>query len=273
MTDHSSVSPHSSPNSSPHSLPHFGLVIVGDEILSGRRRDTHLTKVVEMLNQRGLCLSWARILGDDTDELVECYRDSFAKGHIVFSTGGIGATPDDLTREAVARALGTVTERHPEGVELLMEYSRETGRELTDARYRLVEFPVGSTLIPNPVNRIPGFSIRDHHFVPGFPQMAWPMLEWVLDTHYPDCADRNYREYALMLVGAHESAVIPVMEDLLARYPDVKVFSLPIIGEVPRVELGVKGPQLSAKAAFSDMKQQLQALSLTWERCEHSDGD
>lgn len=251
----------------------FGLIIVGDEILSGRRRDTHLAKVADMLSERGLQLSWAHVLGDDRDALVACYRHSFSRGHVVFSTGGIGATPDDLTREAVAEALGSTTERHPEGVALLHRFARETGRELTEARYRLVEFPRGCTLIPNPVNGIPGFSIRDHHFVPGFPQMAWPMLEWVLDTHYPDRADHNYREYALMLVNAHESAIIPVMEALLARYPDVKVFSLPIIGDVPRVELGVKGPQLSARNAFADMKQQLQALSLQWQRCERSDDD
>lgn len=266
MTDqHSSVS-----TSTPTSPPHFGLVIVGDEILSGRRTDTHLARVVEMLNQRGLCLSWARILGDDVDELVECYRQSFAKGHVVFSTGGIGATPDDLTREAVAQALDTVTARHPEGVELLTEYSRETGRELTPARYRLVEFPVGSSIIPNPVNRIPGFSIQDHHFVPGFPQMAWPMLEWVLDTYYLDFADHNYREYAVMVEHAHESALIPIMEALLQRYADVKVFSLPILGNPPRVELGVKGPQLSAKNAFTEMKRELQARSLSWQRCDNS---
>ncbi|MCK9469934.1 MAG: molybdopterin-binding protein [Porticoccaceae bacterium] len=252
--------------------PCFGLVIVGDEILSGRRRDTHLAKVVEMLNQRGLRLSWAHVLGDDMEAQVACYRDSFAKGHIVFSTGGIGATPDDLTREAVAQALDTVTERHPEGVELLKQFVRETGRELTEARYRLVEFPRGSTLIPNPVNRIPGFSIHHHHFVPGFPQMAWPMLEWVLDTYYRHHGDLDYREHALMLISTHESVIIPVMETLLARYPDVKVFSLPILGEVPRIELGVKGPQASADAAFADMKEQLQTLSLRWEPYEANRG-
>jgi molybdopterin-biosynthesis enzyme MoeA-like protein len=245
---------------------HIGLVIVGDEILSGRRTDQHLTKIVSMLNERGLCLNWARVLGDDMDELVECYQQSFAKGHLVLSTGGIGATPDDLTREAVARALGTVTERHPEGVELLKQYSQEAGRELTDTRYRLVEFPRGSTIIPNPVNRIPGFSIQHHHFVPGFPKMAWPMLEWVLDTHYPDIADRNYREHALMVEGATESSIIPLLEQLLVDFPGIKVFSLPILGEPPRIELGVKGPQLLAKDAFNALKQGLQALEIQWLR-------
>jgi molybdopterin-biosynthesis enzyme MoeA-like protein len=245
---------------------HIGLVIVGDEILSGRRTDQHLTKIVSMLNERGLCLNWARVLGDDMDELVECYQQSFAKGHLVLSTGGIGATPDDLTREAVARALGTVTERHPEGVELLKQYSQEAGRELTDTRYRLVEFPRGSTLIPNPVNRIPGFSIQHHHFVPGFPQMAWPMLEWVLDNHYASLGDHNYREHSLMAQGCAESSIIPLLEQLLADFPGIKVFSLPILGDSPRIELGVKGPQLLAKNAFNTMKEGLQALDIQWQR-------
>ncbi len=247
-------------------MQQIGLVIVGDEILSGRRQDRHLSQVVSMLTERGLCLSWARILGDDLDELIDCYRQSFAKGHIVFSTGGIGATPDDLTRLAVARALDSVTERHPEGVALLERFARETGRELTDTRYRLVEFPRGSSIIPNPVNGIPGFSIQDHHFVPGFPQMAWPMLAWVLDNHYPDLSNHNYREYSLMLKGANESAIIPLMEQLLADYPDCKVFSLPIMDEEPRIELGVKGPQLNAKLAFADLKAGLNKLSIAWDQ-------
>lgn len=244
----------------------IGLVIVGDEILSGRRTDKHLSRVVEMLNQRGLCLSWARIMGDDSSALERCYRESFEAGEIVLSTGGIGATPDDLTRAAAAAAAGTVTERHPQGCELLEGFARKTGRELTPERYRLVEFPKGSRLIPNPVNSIPGFSVADHHFVPGFPQMAWPMLEWVLDTYYSELGDHSFQEYSLMVESANETRIIPLMEKLLLDFPDVKVFSLPIMEGTPRIELGVKGPQLSAKLAFAQMKADLQALSLAWRR-------
>ncbi len=248
-----------------------GLIIVGDEILSGRRTDKHLPYIVEMLNKRGLCLSWARIMGDDSEALVECYRDSFASGDIVLSTGGIGATPDDLTREAVARATGTVTERHPEGSKLLEGFARETGRILTPERYRLIEFPKGSRLIPNPVNKIPGFSVADHHFVPGFPQMAWPMLEWVLDHYYANLGDDSYREYELIVEGANESTIIPLMESIMAEFPDVKAFSLPIIEGEPRIEFGVKGPMLSAKLAFEAMKDGLNKLPLTWRRLDADD--
>ncbi len=244
----------------------IGLIIVGDEILSGRRTDKHLPKIVEILKQRSLSLDWVRILGDDPDDLEHCYRDSFARGDLVFSTGGIGATPDDLTREAVARARGIEMERHPEGKEILEQRAQETGRTLTPEGYRLIEFPAGSELVPNPFNGIPGFALEKHYFVPGFPQMAWPMIEWVLDTHYPDLGEHQYREYSLLVHSANESQVIPAMETIMRDYPEVKAFSLPIIGDVLRIELGVKGPEQQAKPALAYLKQALNDLQLQWDR-------
>lgn len=244
----------------------IGLIIVGDEILSGRRTDKHLGKVIELLNARDMCLSWVRILGDSPADLVACYRDSFASDALVFSTGGIGATPDDLTRTAVATALNSHTERHPEGAVLLEEFAQKNNRELTPERYRLIEFPAGSELIPNPYNGIPGFKIDHHHFVPGFPEMAWPMMEWVLDTHYPTLGNDKQCEHSLFIQGASESRIIPVMESIQISFMDVKTFSLPILGDNPRIELGVKGPQLQAKYAFDEMKKILSAEKIEWLR-------
>ena len=84
----------------------IGLIIVGDEILSGRRQDKHFSKVVELLSARGMQLGWAEVLPDDRDTLVAAYRRSFASGDVVLSCGGIGGTPDDHTRQAAAAALG-----------------------------------------------------------------------------------------------------------------------------------------------------------------------
>ncbi len=244
----------------------IGLTIVGDEILSGRRVDKHLPAVVEMLKQRGLALNWCRIVGDDNELLEATLRDSFASGDLVFSTGGIGGTPDDLTREAAARALNSHTERHPQGLEILKDFARERNRELKPVHYRMIEFPRGSELIPNPVNRIPGFSIRDHHFVPGFPEMAAPMIEWVLDNRYAHLADDQYTERAIMVYGQYESAMIPIMESVLVTYPGIKVFSLPVISEEkPRVELGVKGGLQQVTAAMADMASQLEAIGAAFE--------
>src|SRR5213595_816806 len=92
----------------------FGLLIVGDEILSGKRADKHLPKVIELLAARGLALTWARYVGDDPKRITADLRDAFASGDLVFSCGGIGATPDDHTRQCAAAALGVPLELHPE---------------------------------------------------------------------------------------------------------------------------------------------------------------
>lgn len=91
----------------------IGLVIVGDEILSGKRQDKHLGKVIELLAARGLMLSWARYVGDDRPRITAALRDAFTGGDLVFSCGGIGATPDDHTRQCAASALGVNLALHP----------------------------------------------------------------------------------------------------------------------------------------------------------------
>ena len=162
----------------------FGAIIIGDEILSGKRQDKHFAKIIEMLGTRGLRLSWVEYVGDDRARLTAIFRRTMAAGDIVFSCGGIGNTPDDHTRQAVAAALGVGLELHPQGYEELK--ARFNGEEINDLRKLLVTFPAGVSIIPNPFNRIPGFMVNDHFFVPGFPQMAHPMIEWALDTFYRD---------------------------------------------------------------------------------------
>jgi molybdopterin-biosynthesis enzyme MoeA-like protein len=245
----------------------FGLIIIGDEILSGRRRDQHLPKVIELLGERGLQLAWAEIVGDDRARITALLARTLAGPDIVFSCGGIGATPDDHTRQCAAAALGVPLALHPEGKQLVQERIRETAREAgieadLDApenlqRLKLAEFPLGATLIPNPYNRIPGFSVARHHFVPGFPVMAWPMIAWVLDTHYRELFHRVARiERALLVYEQAESVLTPLMESLEADYPRVNVFSLPSVGDVKtrrHIELGVKGDPLQVDAAFDAM--------------------
>src|SRR6476661_8313003 len=158
-----------------------GLVIVGDEILSGKRADKHMPKLIELLAARGLQPGWAEYVGDAPDRITATLERAFSSGDIVFSYGGIGATPDDHTRQCAGNALGLPLVLHPEAES---EIRARFGAETTAQRLKMGEFPQGSEIIPNPVNRVPGFSIRNHHFVPGFPQMAWPMIEWVLDERY-----------------------------------------------------------------------------------------
>ena len=107
----------------------IGLIIIGDEILSGKRADKHMSKVIELLNARGLSLSWARFLGDERDSITTNLRDAFAAPGIVFSCGGIGATPDDHTRQCAAAALGVELALHVEAQALIEARMRDIATE------------------------------------------------------------------------------------------------------------------------------------------------
>jgi len=220
----------------------FGAYIIGDEILVGKRQDKHFSFLIEALGRRGLRLAWAQYLGDEPERLTAAFGRSLAAGEAVFSFGGIGATPDDHTRQCVAAAARVRLAVHPEAER---EIRGRFGAETTPARLRMGEFPEGSSIIPNPVNRIPGFSYGEHHFVPGFPQMARPMVEWVLDTRYRGLFDRDrWSEESILVYEAGESQLIAAMEAVGAAYSGVKVFSLPSMGEDGsrrHVELGVRG--------------------------------
>jgi molybdopterin-biosynthesis enzyme MoeA-like protein len=261
----------------------FGLIIIGDEILSGKRSDKHLPRVIELLGERGLRLGWAEIVGDDPARITALLQRTFAGTDTVFSCGGIGATPDDHTRQCTGAALGLPLVLHPEGRLLVQERIRETAREAgieadLDApenlqRLKMAEFPQGAALIPNPYNRIPGFTVaRDggapHHFVPGFPVMAWPMIAWVLDTHY---STLFHREAHVEVYGQAESALTPLMERLEAAYPDVNVFSLPSVGDDKtrrHIELGVKGDPTQVDAAFDEMCTELTRVGAEYQRLQ-----
>src|SRR5205814_1149518 len=185
-----------------------GLIIIGDEILSGKRIDQHFREVVQLLAARGLQLGWAEFLGDARDRIAATLKRTFASGDIVFSCGGIGATPDDHTRQCAAAALGVTVKLHPEAEREIR--ARFPAQEATPQRLKMGEFPDGAQIIPNPVNRIPGFSLKEHYFVPGFPQMAQPMIEWVLDTKYRHLFDRDrWAEDSILVYEAGESQLIP----------------------------------------------------------------
>lgn len=244
----------------------FGALIIGDEILSGRRADKHLSKVIELLGARGLKLGWARYAGDDRPRLIETLRQTFATGDIVFSFGGIGATPDDHTRQSAAAALGLELALHPEAE---TEIRARFGEEITPERLQMGVYPVGSEIIPNPYNRIPGFSIREHYFVPGFPVMAWPMVEWVLDTRYPHLHHaEDYVEQAITVWDAYEGQLIGLMRTLTEAFPDTTLFSLPTIageGQRRSLELGMKGTAGRVAEAMVQLKAGVTGHGFQWE--------
>ncbi len=324
---------------------HFGLVIIGDEILSGKRADKHLPKVIELLGARGLQLSYAEYVGDDPARITATLSRAFAaareSGDVVFSTGGIGATPDDHTRKCAAKALGLELALHAEAKALIEERMRDTAKEQGVAfepdrhdnvhRLNMGVFPVGAEIIPNPYNKIPGFSCYvprngsvdsygrgdgpplarpartggsalhavnrvgakaasdgpplarpappggsdPHevgerggiHFLPGFPVMAWPMMEWVLDKRYAFLHQKSaYLEKSVIVPGAIEATLTPLMLAIEAAHAGVKVFSLPSVDHPEfgrHIELGVKGAPEAVLRAYPDLMAGLRRFGLT----------
>lgn len=240
----------------------IGIYIIGDEILSGKRQDAHLHFVIQALKKRGLQLNWANYLGDIPNQITASLKASMARGDIVFSFGGIGATPDDFTRQCAAEAAEVPLERH---IGAVAEIEAQYGESAYPKRVLMADFPKGAALIPNPVNRVAGFSIHQHYFVPGFPQMAHPMVEWVLETYYqPLFHQQDYVEASILVMDAGESKLIDLMNHILHQYPALKLFSLPKLDDRRTTEVGMKGPENLVNAAMQDIKQGVSALSFPW---------
>ena len=261
----------------PSQPPAFGLLIIGDEILSGKRADKHLPKVAGLLAARGLSLTWARCVGDDRSRITTALREAFASDEVVFSCGGIGATPDDHTRQCAGAALGVELVLHPDAKLLIEQRMRDVAIEQGEVfdpqrpdnlhRYNMGMFPAGARVIENPYNKIPGFSCTGLgggtvHFLPGFPVMAWPMIESVLDGQYLAWQRPGaWQERSVVVMGAMEAALTPLMEGI-EREHAVKVFSLPSVDHPQfgrHIELGVKGEPAAVGMAFVQMLAGLQA--------------
>jgi len=284
-------------------IPEFGLVVIGDEILSGKRADKHMPKLIELLSERGLQLSWADYVGDSPERITATLRRAFASRAVVFSCGGIGATPDDHTRQCAARALGAPLVLHPGAEALIRERMQDIAREQGTRyepdrpdnvhRLNMGVFPEGAQLIPNPYNKIPGFfnagqvpsaaspradagASTPHteqgrageagcvYFVPGFPVMAWPMMAWVLDQHYSHLfRTQAYLEMSVIVFGAMEAALTPLMLEIERDHSPVKVFSLPSMDHPQygrHIDLGVKGEPEQVRPAYQQLLAGLQKL-------------
>ncbi len=253
----------------------FGLIIIGDEILSGKRADKHLPKTIELLAARGLQLDYADYVGDSPDRITASLKRAFASGDVVFSTGGIGATPDDHTRQCAAKALGVELALHPQAEALIRERMQDTAKEQGTVyepnrpdnihRLNMGVFPVGAQIIPNPYNKIPGFTCGNVHFVPGFPVMAWPMMVWVLDNQYKHLFQTGaWVEKSVIVYGAMEATLTPLMEELESTYVGIKVFSLPSVDHPQHgrhIELGVKGTPALVDAAYPAMLKGLEKFN------------
>lgn len=241
----------------------IGALIIGDEILCGKRQDRHFAFLQETLAKRGLELSWTLIVGDDAEQLERAMRFSMASNDLVFSFGGIGATPDDRTRQTAAKVKGVPLVPHPEAV-------REIEDKFGDAAYpnRILmgHLPEGSRLIPNPINRVAGFSVDDHHFMPGFPEMAWPMVEWLLDNQYKHIRDLCPRsERIISITKGRESDLLDTMNYIVDHYPELLLSSLPHLGEEPYILFSLRGDADQVEEAMQLMITAIEQAGFVWE--------
>ncbi len=239
----------------------FGLIVIGNEILDGRREDAHFAFARDLLKQSDLGLAYSLFLPDDVAVIENQLRWAMARSEPFFCCGGIGSTPDDLTRGCTARAAGVELEHHPEGVAILKECF---GGNATPARLRMVEFPRGASLVPNPVNRVPGFHIRNGYFLPGFPEMAQPMMQWVLEQHY--LAPGRRGTATLVLHGVKEADLVDVMEAFVAEHNDVSFSSLPQFTETgTRITLGLAGLEAAVQAGLASLTARLEEAGVAYE--------
>ncbi|MEE9326508.1 MAG: competence/damage-inducible protein A [Cocleimonas sp.] len=241
----------------------IGLILIGDELLNGSRQDKHMSQVIQFLRERGMVLNWVRIIGDTENEIVATLQQTITTDDLVFSFGGIGATPDDRTRASVAIASGVELIRHPQAKSIIEE---QFGEQAYPNRILMSDLPANADLIPNPVNRIPGFKVNHHHFVPGFPNMAWPMVEWVLDTHYPHLLNKHPNvEWRWDILHVPESSLLDMMNELLDTFEQVDISSLPSTekrGEL--IDFGLKGPEAAIVKAAKWLEDELGKMSIEY---------
>jgi molybdenum cofactor synthesis domain-containing protein len=159
--------------------PTAAVLLIGDEILSGRTKDSNLGFIADYLTALGIDLMEARVVPDIQAEIVAAVNALRARYSYVFTTGGIGPTHDDITADAVAKAFGVAIDHHPDAVATLIAYFKEIGREPNEARLRMARVPKGARLIDNPVSKAPGFQIGNVFVMAGVPKIMQTMLEQV----------------------------------------------------------------------------------------------
>lgn len=199
------------------------LIIIGNEVLSGRTKDANMPFLAEKLNVIGIRLMEARVVRDEEDRIVEAVNTLRAENDYVFTTGGIGPTHDDITSATVAKAFGVPLIRHPEAERLLVDYYNEMGRELTPARMKMADVPEGAELVENPVSRAPGFRIGNVFVFAGVPSIMRAMFESVRGQL------KGGRPMLSVTIDCHvgEGSIADRLTEIQELFQDVEIGSYP----------------------------------------------
>ncbi len=203
--------------------PTAAVLLIGDEILSGRTKDRNLGFVADYLFALGIDLKEARVVADIEAEIVAAVNALRARYSYVFTTGGIGPTHDDITADAVAKAFGVAIDHHPDAVATLTAYFKEIGREPNEARLRMARVPKGAILIDNPVSKAPGFQIGNVFVMAGVPKIMQAMLEQVVPRLTKGVPMQSR---AIEVLGGEGDLAKPLGE-IQSRYPTVIIGSYP----------------------------------------------
>ena len=206
--------------------PTAAVLLIGDEILSGRTKDKNLGFIADYLVSLGIDLKEARCVADDEDDIVAAVNALRARYTYVFTTGGIGPTHDDITADAIAKAFGVSIGYHPRAVDVLTRYFKEIGREPNEARMRMARVPQGATLIENAVSKAPGFRIENVFVMAGVPKVMNAMMDAVAPTLEKGVPMQS-RTIALQ---GGEGDVAKPLGEIQARYTDVFIGSYPFEG-------------------------------------------
>lgn len=203
--------------------PTAAMLVIGDEILSGRTRDANMHHLANVLTERGIDLKEVRVISDDPDAITDAVKAlSQAYDHI-FTSGGIGPTHDDITADNVARAFDTPIDVRDDARALLEAHYQKSGQSLNDARLRMARIPEGATLIDNPVSIAPGFTLGNVHVMAGVPRIFEAMLESVL----PKLTGGSPVLSQSLQIMRPEGDIAGPLADLAARYPDLSMGSYP----------------------------------------------
>ena len=239
--------------------PTAAILVIGDEILSGRTREGNAHHLAQVLSATGFDLREMRIVSDDHDQIVAAIRalDSSLGGayDLLFTSGGIGPTHDDITADAVAAAHGTSVEINEEARILLQARCDRMGMELTPNRLRMARVPVGGTLIDNAVSAAPGFSIGNTHVMAGVPEVFRGMVDWLI----PRLPGGQPVQSETVEVRRGESDVAEQLEDVAAKFPDLSMGSYPFRDDLGwGTNLVVRGLD-AARVAFatSELRREL----------------
>ncbi|MBX2880611.1 MAG: hypothetical protein KTR32_11790 [Granulosicoccus sp.] len=199
------------------------LILIGNELLSGRTQDTNLHTIANALSAHGIRLTEARVIADVSTVIQATVNTLRAQCDYVFTTGGIGPTHDDITAENVAAAFGVPLIEHPEARDRLLEYFRERGTEPNEARMRMARTPQGATLVDNPVSVAPGFCIGNVYVMAGVPRIMTAMLENIL----PTLRHGSRVLSASVMCNLPEGELAAPLAEIQARYPSTDIGSYP----------------------------------------------